>query len=120
LNIYVSNLVLKWLQKLWWLEVMEELSRARAWLLYKVIDESNWFYQNNVSKKDRSITNVVFRLEREEQEEKFLKMASEHKMVWLKGHKKVWGIRASIYIPMSYEHVEKLACFMEKFQKENG
>jgi phosphoserine aminotransferase len=91
-------------------------------LVYDTIDNSNDFYRCPVEKKDRSLTNVVFRIwdKNEDLEKKFLIEASENKLVSLKWHREVWGIRASIYIPMSYEHVQRLADFMEKFQKENS
>jgi len=119
-NVYFSNLVLKWIKQLWWLEVVEKLSRTKSELLYDIVDRSNGFYNNAIHENNRSITNVVFTLGDWGLEEKFLEEASEHWLVSLKGHKKVGGIRASIYISMSYEHVKRLANFMEKFQKENS
>ena len=38
----------------------------------------------------------------------------------LKGHRKVGGMRASIYNAMPVEGVEKLCDFIKKFDKENG
>ena len=75
LNVYVSNLVLKWVQKLWWLEAVEKLSRKKSGLLYDVIDRSNSFYNNPVQKSARSLTNVVFTLNSSELEKKFLEEA---------------------------------------------
>lgn len=38
---------------------------------------------------------------------------------YLKGHRSVGGIRASIYNAMSLEGVETLLAFMKKFEEEN-
>ena len=38
----------------------------------------------------------------------------------VKGHRSVGGMRASIYNAMTYEGVDKLASFMEDFQKTHA
>ncbi len=45
--------------------------------------------------------------------------ATEAGFVNLKGHRKVGGMRASIYNAMPIEGVEKLCDFIKKFDKEN-
>ena len=40
-------------------------------------------------------------------------------MTNLKGHRRVGGIRASIYNAMPYEGVEKLVAFMKEFEENN-
>lgn len=120
LNVYMANLVLKWVQQLGWIEIVEKLCRDKSWLLYSTIDESGGFYENNVDVSCRSLTNIIFRLSHKNLEEKFLRVASEHGFINLKGHKNVWGLRASVYISMSYEHVKKFTDFMQKFQQENS
>ena len=51
---------------------------------------------------------------------KFVKEATEAGFVYLKGHRTVGGMRASIYNAMPKEGVEKLVAFMKKFEKENA
>jgi len=41
-------------------------------------------------------------------------------MTALEGYRLVGGIRASIYNAMPMEGVEKLASFMEEFERKNG
>ena len=63
--------------------------------------------------------NVTFRSASEELDAKFVKEAAEAGFVNLKGHRKVGGMRASIYNAMPMEGVEKLCEFIQKFEKEN-
>ena len=56
----------------------------------------------------------------EELDAKFVKEAAEAGFVNLKGHRKVGGMRASIYNAMPSEGIDKLVDFMEKFRKENA
>jgi phosphoserine aminotransferase len=56
----------------------------------------------------------------EELEKKFLDGALQHKLVDLKGHRSVGGIRASIYNAMPREGVEALREYMLDFVKQNG
>ncbi len=64
--------------------------------------------------------NVTFRLPSEELEKKFVAEALDVGLGGVKGHRSVGGMRASIYNAMTYEGVEKLADFMQKFQKANA
>ena len=61
--------------------------------------------------------NVVFTLPTEALEAEFLAEASRRKMVGLKGHRSVGGIRASIYNACNKEWVQGLVDLMTEFQK---
>ena len=50
---------------------------------------------------------------------KFVKEAAEAGLVNLKGHRKVGGMRASIYNAMPLEGVEKLCDFIRAFERTN-
>ena len=63
--------------------------------------------------------NVSFFSASEELAAKFLQEADAVGLYALKGHRNVGGIRASIYNPMPLVGVEKLAEFMEKFERKN-
>ena len=45
----------------------------------------------------RSLINVPFTLEKSDLEAEFIKEAAKEKMIQLKGHRSVGGMRASIY-----------------------
>ena len=62
--------------------------------------------------------NVSFNLATPEIEKRFLTEASAAGFSGLAGHRSVAGIRASIYNALTLTAVEKLADFMEVFQKK--
>ena len=60
--------------------------------------------------------NVTFRTGDDALDAEFVKGAAERGMVNLKGHKKVGGMRASIYNNMPYEGVETLISYLKEFE----
>ncbi len=118
-GVYIAGLVFQWLKRLGGLAGMERVNRAKAALLYDLIDGSG-FYMNPVAKEDRSLMNVPFRLRDEALDEKFLSEAKSHGLIQLKGHRSVGGMRASIYNAMPIEGVQALAAFMTDFARRNG
>jgi phosphoserine aminotransferase len=117
--VYVAGLVFQWLKKAGGLKKMEELNRAKAALLYDFLGQTE-FYYSPVEKSDRSLMNVPFRLRNEALNDEFLKQAKQHKLLELKGHRSVGGMRASIYNAMPVEGVKALVAFMREFQTKNG
>jgi len=63
--------------------------------------------------------NVTFRLPSPELEDAFLAEADRRRLIELRGHRSVGGIRASIYNAMPVAGVEKLREFMDEFVKAN-
>lgn len=117
--IYVTKLVLEWLAEQGGVVAIEKRNEEKASRLYQVIDGSD-FYTGVAHPDHRSIMNVSFTLGDEVLEKTFLSEAEAKGFYALKGHRNVGGVRASIYNPMPMEGVEKLAEFMEKFQRKNG
>lgn len=119
-NIYVMGLCLNWIQKHGGLDAMEQLSRQKSGLIYDVIDRSNGFYSAPVDRRYRSRMNIPFRVgtgtEQERLEKGFLQEAQKLKMVSLKGHRSVGGMRASLYNAVTVEETRMLAEFMEEYQ----
>jgi phosphoserine aminotransferase len=65
--------------------------------------------------------NITFRVKNDEElENKFVKEAKAQRLLGLKGHRSVGGIRASIYNAVLPEHVYRLTDFMKKFQVANS
>ncbi|MCL2432975.1 MAG: 3-phosphoserine/phosphohydroxythreonine transaminase [Clostridia bacterium] len=114
--IYMLLLVLEWLEGLGGLAAMKKLNQAKAAVLYDAIDQSKVF-SSKVEKRFRSLMNVPFMLEDDEQNKRFIKEAAANGMVQLAGHRSVGGMRASIYNAMPREGVEKLAEFMKDFER---
>jgi len=118
--IYVVNLVMKWLEEtMGGLEKMERYNREKGDILYKAIDETD-FYRGTADKEDRSFMNVTFRLPSEDLEKRFVAEALNNGLGGLKGHRSVGGCRASIYNACSREAVEALVSFMKEFARKNG
>ncbi len=119
--VYVSGLVFKWLQDQGGLDEILKLNEAKAKLLYDVIDEYPEFYLAHVKHKpDRSLMNVVFKLNSKELDNQFVGQAQTEGLTTLKGHRSVGGVRASIYNAMPLEGVQTLAEFMRRFVESHG
>jgi phosphoserine aminotransferase len=82
-----------------------------------VIDAHADFYRCPVEKQSRSVMNIVFRLPTEGDEERFVAEAKKRKMVGLKGHRSVGGIRVSAYNACPFEWIDQLAAFMDEFAR---
>lgn len=123
-GIYLLGLTMKYIKKQGGLNAIAKVNQDKAGLLYKTIDESN-FYQCPVAPEDRSVMNVVFRIHpngtdaNEDLENKFVAEAKEAGLIGLKGHRSVGGLRASIYNAVTMSSVEALTEFMHSFQKNN-
>jgi phosphoserine aminotransferase len=118
--IYIVGLVVKWLlNDIGGLAKMEAQNRAKAKLLYDVLDASGDFYKGHSQPEFRSMMNVSFRLPSDELTKAFVAGAEKEGMTDLKGHRSVGGIRASIYNAMPVKGVEKLRDYMLEFRKKN-
>ena len=118
--IYMVGKVAAWIKAQGGLEEMARRNERKAKVVYDAIDNSNGFYRGHADKESRSFMNVTFRLPSEELEKKFVAEALTHQLSGVKGHRSVGGMRASIYNAMTYEGVDKLASFMEDFQKTHA
>lgn len=118
--VYLTNLVLGWIEANGGLEGMGQHNQAKAAKVYEAIDASGGFYRPHAEKDSRSLMNITFRLPSEALEDKFVKEAAAASLVGLKGHRSVGGIRASLYNAMSQEGANALASFMQAFAQKNG
>ena len=117
--IYVTGLVLEWLQEQGGVGAIEKINEQKAQTLYDIID-AGAYYRGVIQPEFRGTMNVSFNLPSEELEAKFLKEAGAQGLYALKGHRSVGGIRASIYNAMPLAGVETLAGFMKEFESKNG
>ena len=115
-GIYIAGLVFKMLKAKGGISAMERANRAKAQLLYDVLDASS-FYTTPVARENRSLMNIPFTLKDAALDAEFLKGAEARGMIQLKGHRTVGGIRASIYNAMPVEGVQALADYMKEFEK---
>ena len=119
-GIYLVRNVLALLESQGGVAAAEERNKKKAGLIYDAIDGSGGFYRCPVDVACRSIMNVVWRLPTPELEDTFVKEAEKLRMVGLKGHRSVGGIRASIYNACEVAWVETLTSFMKDFAKAKG
>ena len=112
--IYMVGLVAKWIEAQGGLAAMERRNAAQAEKLYACIDAHD-LYLGHAQPADRSHMNVVFNLAEPEREGAFLAQAAERRLLGLKGHRSVGGIRASIYNAMPDAGVDALVAFMNEF-----
>ncbi len=119
-SIWMVNRVLHWLKRNGGVDAMAQLAEQRSQLLYQCIDNSGGFYRCPIQTTHRSQMNVVFALPDKNLEIEFLQQASDLKLMHLRGHRIVGGIRASIYNAMPLEGVQTLVNFMQTFQDQHG
>jgi phosphoserine aminotransferase len=120
LPVFVVGRTLKWIIKQGGLEAVQANNEKKAKLIYDIFDAHPEFYKGNVvHREDRSLMNITWNLPTPELEEKFVAEAKTKKMLGLKGHRSVGGMRASVYNACPMESVELLAKFMEEFYKAN-
>ena len=117
-SIYMCKLVLEYLLSTGGLAEMKKRNEDKAKVLYNYLDSTD-FYKTAVVPKDRSMMNATFKTGNEALDEKFIKESKAAGMSFLKGHRDVGGMRASIYNAMPKVGLEYLVEFMKKFEKEN-
>ncbi len=119
-SIYLVGLVLKWLRGLGGLPEIARRNAHKAGLVYAVIDQSGGFYRGHAQPGSRSRMNLPFRLPTPELEKRFAAEAEQHRLIGLRGHRSVGGLRASLYNALPLESVEVLTQFMREFQRTQG
>jgi phosphoserine aminotransferase len=118
--IYMVRNVLAVVKEMGGLKGMKAHNEKKAGMIYSAIDANPDFFRSPVARDARSMMNIVFRLPSEELEEKFVAEAKKQKMLGLKGHRSVGGIRVSVYNSCPMEAAEAVTSFMKEFAKANG
>jgi len=119
-SVYFACLVLRWLKRQGGVAAIEQRNIGKAQLLYGAIDQSEGFYVNRVRAADRSRMNVPFFLRNNSLLEEFLRGAGERDLVQLRGHRRLGGVRASLYNAMPLAGVQALVSFMREFAQRHG
>lgn len=117
--IYVSMLVMEWVQKNGGVAAMKKRNDAKSELMYGEIDR-NPLFKGVAAKEDRSQMNATFVLNNPELAEAFLKACREADCVGLKGHRSVGGFRASMYNALPIDSVRVLVEVMQEFERTHG
>lgn len=119
ISVYLTEKVLRWIERQGGLAEMDRRAAARAGLLYERIDRTG-FYRGTAIPAWRSRMNVTFRLPTEALEAAFVKESEARGMIGLKGYRTVGGVRASLYNAMPLEGVEALVALMDDFEARMG
>jgi phosphoserine aminotransferase len=118
--IYLVRNVLQWVKGEGGLEAIEKRNREKARLLYAAVDGSGGFFACPVEPRSRSIMNVVFRLPTQALEDKLVREAKAAKIVGIRGHRSVGGLRVSLYNAVPLEWAHALVDFLKTFARANG
>ncbi len=119
-SIYTMGLVMDWLKDQGGVEKIYETNAEKAGLLYKLMDESDHFYQPHADQLSRSMMNITFRLPSVELEQEFLSHAKEEGFIGLKGHRSIGGCRISLYNAVTLQSVNALHDFMNAFRRNHS
>ena len=114
-----------WTKRQGGLKAINQQSATKSSLIYQAIDQSNGFYVNSIDPKHRSRVNIPLRIvtdgtANEKLESLFIAEATKAKMIELKGHRAVGGIRVSLYNGMTADETSTLVEFMRRFQSEHS
>lgn len=118
-QIYVANLVMKWLEDQGGVEAINDQNVKKSNLIYDYLAESKLF-TNKVAPNARSLTNIPFTTGDPNLDAVFVQEADQAGLKNLKGHRLVGGMRASLYNAMPYEGAVALRDFMAKFEQEHA
>ena len=117
--IYCCGKVFKYLLANGGLEAMAKRNAEKAAILYDFLDQSK-FFTGAVRKEDRSYMNVPFVSPSKEQDAEVVAATKAAGFDNLKGHKRVGGLRASIYNAMPKEGVEALVEFLKQYEAQHA
>ncbi len=112
------DLVLQWIQSQGGVRKIEKSNAKKANIIYDALDEYPDVY--STVECNRSLMNIVWRLQSEEQTNVFLNFSKEKKFVGLRGHRSIGGIRASLYNAVPLEWAEELSNVIHQFARIHG
>ncbi len=118
-SIFVTELVLRWLEEQGGLQVMAQRNRAQADRLYDRIDAST-VLEGLVDREARSLMNVVFSAGSPAADTRFLALCQQAGVVGLRGHRSVGGLRASLYNAQPEAAVDRLLEVIDAFEAETS
>lgn len=119
-GVYFMKMTLEWIKSQGGIAGIEKLNEEKKDMIYRMFDAHHDFYKGTAEKGSRSWMNITLRLPNEELEKKFIAEAKEARMIGIKGHRSVGGIRFSTYNAMPKEGIKKLVGFMKEFYSKNA
>ena len=117
-SIYMLGLTAQWLLDHGGVAEIQKRNQEKAALLYDYLDAST-FYSTMAQPASRSVMNVCFKSPAADLDTLFIAEATQAKLIGLKGHRLIGGLRASLYNALPYSAVESLVAFMDQFAKKH-
>ena len=115
-QLYIADLVAKWVCAEGGVEAMHRRALERSALLYEALDERPDLYETTVAKRARSRVNVPFRLRDPERLADFIAAGEREGFRQFAGHASVGGLRVSLYNAMPLEGPRRFAEFMRAWR----
>jgi len=113
-NIYLMNSMLKWMQSLGGIPYFQDLSMQKSKMIYDFLDHSSMFH-SYVQGDARSKINITFTTHDKALDLEIIQAAEKQGLYGLKGHRRLGGLRASLYNPMPLAGVQALLQFLQQF-----
>ncbi len=117
--IYLSLLMLRWMQRQGGLQQLHTQNQYKASLLYQEIERNSLFYCP-VHTPHRSVMNCCFFAHHEATAEAFRQYCKQQNIVGINGHKQAGGFRASLYNAQSLQNVLQLILHLQAFEKQQN
>lgn len=95
---------------------IEAENRQKAAMLYDAIEKSPNFYPH-AAKDSRSLMNIVFRGHDPLHEKAFVEFCAARNIIGIEGHRKLGGLRVSLYNVISRSQVSKLIQVLQEFDQ---
>lgn len=115
-GVYMLRNVMLWLKERGGVSSMYSQNLEKARRLYSVLESRPDVYRLPVEVGSRSFMNVVWNLHSPEQEKACVAAANQAKLIGLKGHRIVGGLRASLYNAVTLESVDRLCEFLSSYR----
>ncbi len=115
-GIYVIGEVCAWIQRQGGLAALAERNARKAAVVYDFLDHSKR-WRAHAAPSSRSTMNVTFRGDTPELEAALLARADERGLAYLKGHRSVGGLRASLYNAFPEEGVHRLVELLAEVER---
>ncbi|KAG5647173.1 hypothetical protein DXG03_001128 [Asterophora parasitica] len=122
LPLYISGLVLKRIKALGGVRYYEQFSRRKQERVYGVLKEGKerGVLVPKVREGEGSWMNIVFGINGEGAEKRFLDGAEERGLKFLKGHRSVGGIRVSLYNNVTDEWTDSVVAYIREFVEQEA
>lgn len=116
--IFVLNRMLRWIEREGGVPEMERRALDRSRRVYEALDAG--LYRPRADRDCRSRHNFVFDLRNESDTDRFLLESTKAGLLEIKGHRRVGGIRCSLYNGHGDDSAKALVDFLNEYRRTYG